>query len=298
MSLKLKFVQLDVFTTTPYLGNPLAIVHIPEGVELSQTQKQRIALEFNLSETVFLHETSTKDAPVAIDIFTPTAELPFAGHPTIGTGWYLLSQPGVQTDTVTLKTKAGEIPVIRKGNGVSLQVPIDFKVHGSTKQDSLKDLQPRLADKDYKNGKGGAEAVASIVKGMTFVLLELSSEEALEKMQPFASGPCEKPADIGPWSGYMGLYAFFERADGVLRTRMFDGPLEDPATGSAASTLGGWLGKNRKGTGKWDIEIVQGVEMGRKSEISVQVEVGSDGEVDKIKLGGTAVDVMEGFVRV
>ncbi|KAF8066645.1 hypothetical protein FPV67DRAFT_1199758 [Lyophyllum atratum] len=294
MGLKLRFVQLDVFTTTRFLGNPLAIVHLPEKVELSQVQKQRIAAEFNLSETVFLHESSESDAPTTIDIFTTTEELPFAGHPTIGSGWYLLSQsPG--KDTVTLRTKAGDIPVVRNGERVVLQVPIDFKVQDPFSQLSLKALQPRLGDADYVNGRGGAEAMVSIVKGMTFVLLQLASEEALAAMQPYPSRFIT--ASLGEWAGFVGVYAFFERGDGVVRTRMFDGTLEDPATGSAAATLGGWLGK-RRGEGRWKIEIVQGVEMGRKSEIWVEVVVGGDGEVERIDLGGAAVDVMEGWIQV
>ncbi|KAG5337485.1 hypothetical protein J132_07717 [Termitomyces sp. J132] len=294
MSLKLRFVQLDVFSTVRFLGNPLAIVHIPEGVELSQSQKQLIAREFNLSETVFLHETSDSNAAVTIDIFTTTEELPFAGHPTIGSGWYLLSQTA-RKDTITLRTKAGQIPVVRDGGRVVLQVPIDFKVHAPFLQPNLKALQPHLDDKDYMNGKHGAEALVSIVKGMTFILLELTSEEALAKMQPL---PTRITApDLGDWAGLVGVYAFYERLDGVVRTRMFDGTLEDPATGSAASTLAGWLAR-KNGPGKWNIEIVQGVEMGRRSEIAVKVEIGSDGEVVRVDLGGSAVEAMEGLVCV
>ncbi|GLB37746.1 putative phenazine biosynthesis-like protein [Lyophyllum shimeji] len=294
MTLKLRFVQLDVFTTTRFLGNPLAIVHLADGDELPQAQKQRIAAEFNLSETVFLHETSNPNVPVTIDIFTTTEELPFAGHPTVGSGWHLLSQ-APEKGTVTLRTKAGDIPVIRGDNRVRLQVPIDFKVHEPFAQPGVKTLQPQLKDGDYVNGKDGAEAMASIVKGMTFVLLQLSSEEALAAMQPYPSR--FYTAGLGEWAGFLGVYAFFEREDGTVRTRMFDGSLEDPATGSAASTLAGWLAR-KKGQGSWKIEIIQGVEMGRKSEISVEVEVGAGGDITRIDLGGTAVEVMEGWIQV
>ncbi|KAG6899341.1 hypothetical protein C0993_011129 [Termitomyces sp. T159_Od127] len=294
MTLKLRFVQLDVFSTTRFLGNPLAVVHIPSGVTLSQSQKQIIAREFNLSETVFLHELADSDTPTTIDIFTTTEELPFAGHPTIGTGWYLLSQ-ATQKDTVTLKTKAGVIPVIRNGGSVALQVPINFREHAPFLHANLKATQPHLDDKDYQNGKHGAEALASIVKGMTFVLLELTSEEALGRLQPFQMRITAP--DLGDWAGFLGVYAFYERPDGVVRTRMFDGTLEDPATGSAASTLAGWLAK-KKGSGTWNFQIVQGVEMGRKSEITVNVEIDSSGEVSRIDLGGSAVEVMEGLICV
>lgn len=293
MVLKLRFTKLDVFTTTRFLGNPLAIVHLPENVGLSQSQKQLIAAEFNLSETVFLHETSD-DSPVTIDIFTTTEELPYAGHPTIGSGWHLLSQ-APEKDTITLRTKAGDIPVIRDGRRVTLQVPINFKVHDPFTQLSLKGLQPKLEDDDYTNGINGAEAMASIVKGMTFILLQLTSEAALAKLQPYPSRFLA--ASLGEWNGFVAVYAFFEREDGVVRTRMFDGSLEDPATGSAASTLGGWLAK-RRGHGHWKIEIVQGVEISRRSEITVNVEVGGDGEICRIDLGGAAVEIMDGTLQV
>jgi PhzF family phenazine biosynthesis protein len=292
MTSKLQFVQLDVFTAKRFSGNPLSIVHLPkEHVNLTQAQKQLIAKEFNLSETVFLHETTTPDSPVAIDIFTVNEELPFAGHPTVGTGWYLLSK-APERDRITLRTKAGDIPVVRDGSRVRLQVPIDFKVHEPYSHSSLKELQLELKDVDYVNE---AEGVVSIVKGMTFILLQVASEDALARMRPYAER--FQITKLGEWGRSVGVYAFVERADGVVRTRMFDGMLEDPATGSAASTLAGWLAQKR-GHGRWQLEIVQGVEMGRRSEITVVVTVASDGAICSIDLGGAAVQVMDGWVHV
>ncbi|CAA7270430.1 unnamed protein product [Cyclocybe aegerita] len=294
MSAKLPFTTLDVFTDTHFLGNPLAIVRIAKELQstVSQAQKQTIAREFNLSETVFLHEGDI-DAPVRIDIFMANAELPFAGHPTVGSGWFLLSQNPAK-ETVTLRTKAGDIPVSREANGkVRLQVPTDFKVHPEYVHPLVKTLQPKLTAADYVNGPDGAEPVASIVKGMTFLLMKLTSEDALARLQP--SPERLTVPNLGEWDGFMGLYAFFERDDGVVRTRMFDGTLEDPATGSAASTLAGYLGL-KKGEGVHRISIIQGVEMGRKSEIEVVVDVGAAEEIKKIELAGAAVEVMEGSI--
>lgn len=96
--MQLEFTTLDVFTATPYTGNPLAIVRIPHGVHVSQEQKQTIAQEFNLSETTFLHENDTsadqngQNNAWTLDIFMTTRELPFAGHPTIGTACYALGR--------------------------------------------------------------------------------------------------------------------------------------------------------------------------------------------------------------
>ena len=292
---KLHFTTLDVFTSTRFLGNPLVIVHVPRDFKnvLSQTQKQTIAREFNLSETVFMHEGDPNDGPINIDIFTTDAELPFAGHPSIGSGWYLFSRHLVN-DRVTLRTKAGDIPVVGRGNGmVRLQIPIDFKIHPSYVYPRVKGLQPQLKDSDYINGLEGPEAVTSIVKGMTFLLLPLTSEDALSRLQP----PPERISvgGLGEWDGFVGLYFFYKREDGSLCTRMFDGPLEDPATGSAAAALAGWLAKER-GQGVWAFDFVQGVKMGRRSEVEVIVEVNASSEVEKVELGGSAVEIMEGTI--
>ncbi|PPR04187.1 hypothetical protein CVT26_003824 [Gymnopilus dilepis] len=296
---KLNFVTLDVFTSTPYLGNPLAIVHVPKSLEdtLSHEQKLKIANEFNLSETVFLHDNEDLDTPIRIDIYMVDRELPFAGHPTVGSGWYLLQSRYPSRETITLRTRAGDIPVVRGNNvgKVQLQVPTNFRIHQPLVHPRVKLLQPRLVAKDYLNGMDGPEPLVSIVKGMTFLLVELTSEEALARLQP--SSERITVSAIGDWGHFVGLYAFFQRADGVVRTRMFDGTLEDPATGSAASTLAGYLARQR-GEGRHVVEILQGVEMGRRSEISVLVDVGVDGEISTIQLGGGAVQIMEGSLVV
>ncbi|KAF9548283.1 putative phenazine biosynthesis protein [Agrocybe pediades] len=293
MASRLSFITLDVFTDTRFLGNPLAIVRVPKNLtnELTQEDKQTIAREFDLSETVFLHEGDL-DSPVTIDIFTPNDELPFAGHPTVGSGWYLLKQ-NPKKETVTLQTKAGTIPVVRgKGGKVYLEVPVNFKIHAPYKHPRMKAVQSQLKGEDYVNGMN-AEPVVSIVKGMTFFLVEVKSEEALAKFHTFSERL--KVPDVGDWGAFIGLYAFYQRPDGVVRTRMFADGIEDPATGSAASTLGGYLATKRaQGTHK--INILQGVEMGRKSDIELVVEVGNNKEIVKIQLGGGAVEVMEGTV--
>ncbi|KAK0235013.1 hypothetical protein EDD85DRAFT_773825 [Armillaria nabsnona] len=294
----LYYTTLDVFTTTPFQGNPLAVVHLPSPESVSQQQRLLIAREFNFSETVFVHDQEESDPGVvfAISIFTPSQELPFAGHPTVGAGCYLLSKIG--KDKLTLRTKAGDVLVSSEDTGVRLKVPIDFKVHAPYLNDILKAKQPNLEDKDYVNGAEGAEAVVSIVKGMSFIVLELSSSEALGKLQPYSQWFSLPDEHLGDWKGAGGpakLYAFVQMADGSVRTRMFKGNYEDPATGSAACALGGWLGQ-QIGDGYWSFKLVQGVEIGRRSEITVFATI-SDGQVVSIELAGNAVQVMEGKVR-
>ncbi|PPQ73143.1 hypothetical protein CVT24_009137 [Panaeolus cyanescens] len=291
----LKFTTLDVFTSERFAGNPLAIVQVPQTVRLSQETKQVIAREFNLSETVILHEPEDETAPVTIDIFMTDAELPFAGHPTVGSSWFLLSKR-MNEETVTLRTKAGDILARREEEGkVRLRVPTNFKTHAPYQIDQIKAQQKALKSEDYVNGFDGAEPVASIVKGMTFLLLKVTSEDALGRFRSYAEH-LHIPA-LGDWAKFIGVYIYFERPDGVIRTRMFDATLEDPATGSAASTLAGYLAL-QKGPGKWDFQLIQGVEMGRKSEINVWVEVGQDNQITSVELGGTAVSVMEGFITI
>ena len=305
MSTKLKYHILDVFTPTRFLGNPLAIVHVPasESQNLAKRQKLQIAREFNLSETVFFHEnlpSASNGDGLEIEIFTPKEELTFAGHPTIGFSWFALVGPGKGkrvVSEVTLHTRAGNIPAILEGSGrVRLQVPIDFRAHEDVQIPSFKKAQLNLHNDDYINGVAGAEGVASVVKGTTFVLLELASEDALRRLQGIDQ-VLDVPG-LGEWKGRsVGLYAFYEKGDGVVRTRMMRGTFEDAATGAAASSLGGWLAR-RKGPGSWVFEMIQGVEMGRRSEIEVRVEVNADEVVQKIELCGQAVHVAEGFIVV
>ncbi|KAL0576344.1 hypothetical protein V5O48_005642 [Marasmius crinis-equi] len=299
----LEYEILDVFTETPFSGNPLAIVWIPRDAEdISQTQKQRIAKEFNLSETVFLHyrapPQNDPSISVVIDIFDTTSELPFAGHPTIGAGWRLLeSLPG--RESILLRTKAGDVPVIRdcgsKGK-VRLQVPVDYKFHGLY-QDTLVKASSHLTTRDFVNGREGPEPVASVVKGMTFMLLELTSEEALAGFVPTSQKFSAGKEFLGEWEGFTAVYLYVFLPDGSIRTRMFEGSIEDPATGSAASTLAVYLA-TKKGEGKWTFSVVQGVEIGRRSEIEVYVELDKDTRVLNLGLVGEAVKVMNGRINV
>jgi PhzF family phenazine biosynthesis protein len=298
MSRRLAFTTLDVFTSMRFSGNPLAIVHLPGSINLSQEQKQLIAREFNLSETVFLHESPAESPSIAaIDIFTKAEELPFAGHPTVGTSWYLLSR-NEQLTSATIRTKAGNIAVSRGASGTArIKVPMNFKIHASFAHPGVKPLQPRLKYEDYANGLDAAEPVVSIVKGMTFIFLQLSNRDALSRLQPFPSRLAMPEGYLNEWEGFVGLYAFFEQQDGTIQTRMFDGALEDAATGSAASALAGWLAEKR-GRGTWRIDIVQGVEMGQRSEITVFAEVGNDDKLNSVEMEGGAVKMMEGWLEV
>ncbi|KAK5242163.1 hypothetical protein LTS06_011699 [Exophiala xenobiotica] len=186
----LSFVTLDVFTTTRYTGNPLAIVNVPASLNtLSQSQKQRIAREFNLSETVFLHEQTDSDtasSSVRIDIFTAYAEVPFAGHPTVGTANYLLRMLDLQNDSnpalnqvKALQAKAGRfgITLDQAVNGTRVAVAHDVHIHAD---------HP-FADQPFFDRY--QSPVVSIVKGMTFILARLPDLETLARQTKNLLGP-------------------------------------------------------------------------------------------------------------
>lgn len=228
-----------------------------------------------------------------------------AGHPTIGTGFYFLSglADGDARDNITLLAKAGKVPITRTATGaVRVQVPIDFKIHAAVELPSVKALQGSLHAADYV---ADALPVVSIVKGMNCVFLELSSEAAVSRLGPYPAPPVLPEGHLGQWDTGTGVmvYAFFVQEEGEVtkvRTRMFYGAgNEDAATGSAASALSGWLTvRNGRSVGRRRFEILQGVEMKRRSEISVEVEVGEGNEVVGVAIEGKAVKVMEGQLEI
>lgn len=311
MPTELPFVTLDVFTTTPYRGNPLAVVTIPPTLNPppTQEQKQAIAREFNLSETVFIHDVADPETNKTrnIDIFLTFDEIPFAGHPTVGTAVSLLPQ-GV----TTLVTKAGPIPLKQTGERfVQANIPHDLHVHAKKTRDlspsklySVEKLQP---DNEIRQLELDAPVV-SIVNGVSFLLVELSSLEQLAKVQlTGVEFPPEELLDDGWRKGLIARYYYVKTEEKdenglpvyVIRTRMMEHSFEDPATGSAACCLSSYLSiqGDKQTTPKRRYEITQGVEMGKESNIVVEVEV-KDNKIDNVQLAGTAVQVMRGYVTL
>lgn len=314
--LKLDFVTVDVFTDKPYGGNPLAIVRVPYGVNVTQEEKQRIAREFNLSESTFLHENApdaTEDK-WTVDIFMTTKELPFAGHPTVGTACYVLAetaeQRGIKDGVINagFQLKAGPVGLRYDVAKKTAKAAIPHDVHVHKKRwgrDELFKLQPGFA---AAHERGEVKAlddypIVSIVKGMTFVLVELESVEALAKVSLAGQSVEIDGLDQGWDETFIGTYFYVrtgksESGATQFRTRMIEGPLEDPATGSAASDLVAYLSLKGKAGETLKYELVQGVEMGRRSEIFIDVVMAKDGGIGTVYLEGGAVQVMEGRVTV
>src|SRR3569833_41097 len=315
--LHLDFTTLDVFTSTKYLGNPLAVVSLPPSHhDLPQHVKQTIAREFNLSETVFLHEPADPSETVrTIDIFTVDGELPFAGHPTIGSAGLLLRELGL-SHVESLITKAGPIKISLSEDGARVRAAIPHAVHiHSGRLASLPRAKELAATGTLGYGDPAileAELMAppvSIVRGMTFLPVKLPSLEHLAKVTPgrhLEDENLDGLLDEGPWrESRIGRYFFVEKENGTIQTRNIDFVVEDPATGSAACTLACYLTLQSAAAGVTTplvYNILQGVEMGRRSDICVEVTPGVDAqgqpEIQEVFLGGTAVVVMSGKLSV
>ncbi|KAM0265631.1 hypothetical protein ACHAQJ_000065 [Trichoderma viride] len=307
--MELPFITLDVFTSTRYRGNALAVVTIPaSGPKPTQEQKQAVAREFNLSETVFIHEVAdpATNHSRQIDIFLTVAEIPFAGHPTVGAAVSLLPQ-GV-TEVIT---KAGPIPIVKTGpDSVSATVPHSVHLHATTLAKyagiSATDLQPNETIRQLELNA----PLFSLVKGMTFCLVELPSLELLAEVGTDGSVfKAEDFLDDGWQNGFIGRFYYVRTGtaaadNGIpvvqLRTRMVSHGFEDPATGSASSCLAAFLstqGGDKQTTPTRRYNFTQGVEMGKESSIVVGVNL-KDGALDTVTLAGSAVQVMRGHVTI
>jgi PhzF family phenazine biosynthesis protein len=291
--MKLSYTTVDVFTKTRYQGNPLAIVHVPASQRdtLTQAQKQSISREFNLSETIFLHESSPQSKSIIIDIFTPDAEIPFGGHPTIGCTWYLLCSLNLSHIT-TIETKAGPIAIVDSEEVVRAALPHNVHVHKHTVPCALNDqLNP----------------IISIVRGVSFILVRLPDLAALSKANSTLHEDTYNPSILDEdWQvGLIGTLYYVPTGtapsgNASYRTRMHIN-FEDPATGAASGAFAAYLAMNEgseKGNGPFTYSLTQGVEMGKESDITVEATRKPDGKIESVFLAGTAVKVMEGTLEV
>ncbi|KAL6696505.1 Diaminopimelate epimerase-like protein [Trichoderma pleuroticola] len=309
--MELPFITLDVFTRTRFRGNPLAVVTIPAGVpKPSQDQKQIVAREFNLSETVFIHDVADPETNHSrhIDIFLTTAEIPFAGHPTIGAAVSLLR--GSAHPVTELVTKAGRIAITRTGDdSATATVPHNVHLHAATLTSYAGITAAQLQASDAIRQRELAAPIFSLVKGVSFALVELPSLELLADVT--AGGHkfnAEGFLDEDWQTGFIGRFYYVRTGsstvDGVpvvqLRTRMMAEGFEDPATGAASSCLAAYLstqGGDKQTTPTRRYDFTQGVEMGKESAIQVDVNL-KDGALDTVILGGPAVQVMRGHVQI
>lgn len=323
-SRRLNFATFDVFTSVRFRGNPLAIVKIPKDFSLEQSLKQAIAKEFNFSETVFLHEADSESSTRRrIDIFTTTSELPFAGHPTIGSVCCIAADAGRPSGLFTVLTKAGPIEAeYSDGNGwATTSIPHNMHIHQQRftrsglasmvqssnpfPQDDMLELWPRKSNGDFSEFP-----LVSIVKGMSFILVEFPNvEEYLQKLQlgrqlTYANtimlDQGWAPSFVAPY-----FYVILSEPNArsiMIRSRMIEPGLigEDPGTGSAAATLGAYLALQRGNAAQsFKFCIEQGVEMGRTCQIGIEVTLDRSGKsIEKLLMSGTAIQVTEGTLML
>ncbi|MFL5338302.1 MAG: PhzF family phenazine biosynthesis protein, partial [Geminicoccaceae bacterium] len=271
-----------------------AVVFDAEGLDTAAMQA--IAAEFNYSETTFVLPPVDPAHLAQVRIFTPRFEMPFAGHPTVGTAlalaWRGRASPGSQ---FVLEEKAGPVPV-RLSQGEGGSVSAEFTAPQLPWHSSGVAAQPiacalGLAESDLITTLGLPRAASC---GVPFLLVELASTEALGRAVLHGEGFLQAAETKG-------VFLFVRRSAGdQFRARMFApgaGIVEDPATGSAAAALAGYLGGRpglADGWHSWDIR--QGVEMGRPSLIATRAR--REGErVVEVRVGGTAVPVMEGTLE-
>jgi trans-2,3-dihydro-3-hydroxyanthranilate isomerase len=277
-----RYVVVDVFTDTPLVGNALAV--FTDGRDLDDDEMQRLARELNLSESVFVLPAEA-GGDARIRIFTPSVELPFAGHPTLGSA-FVLAGP-LQLPEIRLETLRGIVPV-------ALEREHERIVFGRMQQ-PLPEWRP-YEQADALLAALGVERselpVEHYDNGAEFVYVGLGSEDEVAALRPDAVALSDLP-------GFVGVLVF-AGAGARWKARMFapgGGVAEDPATGSAAGPLTihlarhGWIGFGD------EIEISQGVEVGRPATLYARVE-GEGERIDRVEVGGSAVVVARGEFRL
>lgn len=300
------FVQLDVFTQMPLAGNPLAIFTDARG--LDDTQMQAIAREMNLSETTFIlprdPATETREGK-RVRIFTVAEELPFAGHPTLGTALHLYASQaasGSESAEITLDLKAGKIPVRFTTNSENAgRSRVDGQVFGEMRQGDPQ-FGATLSREEVARVIGVAadeilEPVQTVSTGLPFTIVGFRSQETLANLKV----PQAQAEEFLKNSGAKFFYFLCpgRREKGALeaRARMFFYGVEDPATGSAAGCAASWMAQHGIADSDEQVVIRQGVEMGRPAEMYVRAT--RDGErVTNVRVGGYAVEVLRGTMSL
>jgi trans-2,3-dihydro-3-hydroxyanthranilate isomerase len=276
----LRYVVADVFTDTPLTGNQLAV--FTDGREVDDETMQQLAREMNLSETVFVLPPES-GGHVRIRIFTPSTELPFAGHPVLGSA-FVLAGP-LQLVEIRLETGSGIVPVTLEREGARI-------VFGWMQQ-PIPEFEPFAQAEELQEllGVRSQLPVELYHLGPTHVYLELSSEDEVASLAPdFAALARLTHAGVN----------CFAASGKRWKTRMFapaDGVSEDPATGSAAGPLAIHLARHGRIAFGDEIEISQGEELRRPSKLYARVE-GSAERIERVEVGGSAVIVARGEFKL
>ena len=298
--MKYRYYTCDVFTETRFGGNQLAVLPLAEG--LSAPQMQQITREFNFSETTFVFPAKTGHTR-HVRIFTPLREIPFAGHPNVGTAFVLASIGELgkikSLATVIFEEEAGSVSIVinesrGKIGSCELTAPQPLSL-GKTIPIELVATAIGVDVKEIVTTTHGPQ-IASV--GLPFIIVELRDRSVLERARINMSG-FEAIAAQGVMPD---VYFYTHASDGFdIRARMFaplSGVPEDPATGSANCALAGLLAHyNKQSKGNFTWRIAQGVEMGRPSALNARAEK-KDGVVQTTRIGGSSIMVSEGVLHL
>ena len=302
--MEIPFIQADVFTDRAFAGNPLAI--IPDGSGLSTEQMQAIAQEMNLSETTFILPSEDPSATFRLRIFTPAKELPLAGHPVVG-ACFILAQKGrfpleEGTNRIFQECGAGVLPVdihVREGKVARVYMtqatPQFFR--STTSRQLLAAAVGLDEDRLLPDGLP-AEVVSTAVPQLMVPAQGLKDLEAIE-LDLVAMRKIFRAMETDCFMIFTRQTA---QPNSTVHARMFAPELgvpEDPATGSAAGALGAYLVRHGVLTANPTAHLIieQGYEMGRPSTIYVEVD-GTDNAPTEVRVGGTAVEVAEGTIKI
>ena len=289
----LPYVVLDVFTDRPYAGNPLAVVM--DGENLTTDQMQRMAREFNLSETAFPLRPNESERVAGADyvlrIFTPEVELPFAGHPSVGSAWWLAQTGRIETGTVNQLCGEGLLPLEVSEHSATLtggEARVGEPVRPEAALLAVGLDTSALADPEVR--------VASTGRGYAVLFVK---PEYIARCRPDMQ---VLKAEFSHPHEATGVYVVaWDASTRHAQARMFAGDIgspEDPATGSAALALGARLVAGGEfADGRTTFTIDQGVEIGRPSRLSVTCDVHA-GRAESLQVSGGAVLVSQGVIAI
>ncbi|MBT56034.1 MAG: phenazine biosynthesis protein [Mameliella sp.] len=299
LSDKLAFVTYDVFTETPFSGNPLAIVENAD--RLSDSAMQTIAREFNLSETIFVRRPADPTHSASVRIFFPTAEIPFAGHPTIGCAIHLAleSAPLCDFETeITLEEVAGLVPVRvwRKDGRIAAEFCAPILPH-AVEAGHMPDDAAIAAALGLSPGQigFGTHRPGLWQGGPSFAYAPVCDHHALTAARP--TGAAWEALTAATRVNALYLYTKGDAVD--FSARMFapgDGIPEDPATGSASAIFAAQLlSAGTLSEGETCLSLLQGADMGRPSQISLRIVTKGDA-LQAVYVGGSVVPISEGYI--
>jgi trans-2,3-dihydro-3-hydroxyanthranilate isomerase len=319
VSRRFRFRQVDVFTDRPLHGNPLAVFTDADG--MTDAEMQSVASEMMLSETTFVTRASAEGAAAGADyrvrIFTPTMELPFAGHPSIGTAWALaemgeFGEGGVnETRTVHQEVAVGVLPLEMSADGITLgmaEPELIYRVPAEELNELAETLEVRASELRWpgKVEKGGQRRAPAVIScGLPYLVVPISRLDLLSDLE---SGHALALARFAETYGADSAALVAPGSSGAIpgadvHVRVLSDPrtgtVEDAATGSAAGPICVFLGylAGRRGAAH-RVVIEQGVEMGRPSRLVAEVDFDADGEPVAARVTGTVAPIAEGWLEL